>query len=172
MKKIYNVRIADANYARVLHFMDKRRFDLEIPITTTYPVGVPPTHYWLQTRSSLPTMLLLPTCTMELSLIEIHYFRKSTIPAGITDGTTADDATVLDFPEKFDYALLSLARMFYLMYKGGEDKRLELITGIAQENLKKCRGEDEWNTDQITGFQAAPNRAATDWSNEVPWGDW
>lgn len=151
-KKPYSLRTTTTS-PRVLEYIDKRFYDQLRPNQSGSTI---PTGYMLIDKDGLGKFELVPANNLTDTLL-MYYYRRHTIPSGIIAGTTASDATVMDFPAAYTNYLFAWARALYLANKGGEDQRMDFWMRLAVDGLAKARGEDEFLPDDVPGFYVAPN---------------
>lgn len=133
-KYVYDVRLAST--PMTLSHLPLRTFDRVLFNQTA--LGGPTTHYHLSYAQASATansvITLLPNFANG-DTMTLRYYRRITIASAT--------ANTLDIPEDHELGVLSLAKYFYLLDKGGPTERLQGWGGIAEDELKKAIAADK-----------------------------
>ena len=150
-RSVYNLRFRD-NSPRVLFYQYKRDYDFNRPnqVGTATPIA-----YTLVDEGGLGQVELLPANSLT-DVMVMYYYRRHTVPAAITAGTTSADSTVVDFPSKYMHALIALAKTFYLADKGGEEQRMSFWGSTAKMACVEAMKDDDFKADDMPSFTPAP----------------
>lgn len=153
-KKTYDIRLVTP-IPRILVPSSKREHDVYNPNQTLQ--GTPQAYHlrdvWWNPSANTDSpgkVVVFPTpdavCTLDHS-----YYIRHVIPADISGGLTTSDGTTVDFPLRFQTALLALAKMYFLGDRGS-DENLQFWTQMAMDSLQRARHEDEWTPDKDATF--------------------
>lgn len=146
-KKTYNIRLTSP-IARVLEPIMEREYDLLRPdqVATGTPWGYKMTSVWQATGTPPPDspglIVLTPTPDSQV-ILEHTYFVRHVVP------TVAGN--FLEVPLRYQHDLIALAKMYFLGDRGS-DENLAFWTQIAMQGLQRAKVEDEWLSDNNTGF--------------------
>lgn len=139
---------------RNLSYIDRNMYNLLRPTQKDGAgndiLGIP-AYYTLFSWEDTGKIELLPYPNA-VDTCRLNYYRRHVIPAAITTGLTTSDASIVDFPVIYQTTLLALGRMFYLADKGGSQERMTFWTKIAQDQIARAKGNDEFIPSADVGF--------------------
>jgi len=135
---------------RRLQYLEPRLYDQLCPLNEP---GTP-THYHLFSAGATGMMGLYPPATGSLTL---RYWRRMTYGSASATGA-------LDLPEDFEAGLLSLAKYYFLVDKGGEPERIAAWKEEGLAALSQARSMELNQPDQTPGFLPGYLEAAGGWN--------
>lgn len=137
IRSMYSARLMTAN--RALTQINQRDYDRLCPVLT---VDTPRWYTLYVAEGSAPKIRLLPV-PASADFLVLRYVREVTIPSGASD--------VLDIPRDAEFAVLALARGYYLTDKGEEKAAFWLQQGEAA--LREARAREMQDSDMEDRFQ-------------------
>lgn len=137
IRSMYSARLMATN--RALSELHQRDYDRMFP---TLHVDTPCWYTLWSAEGSAPKIRILPVPAAADFLV-LRYVREVTIPSGASD--------VLDIPRDAEFAIISLAKGYYLTDKGEEKAAFWLRTG--EDAIKKARARELQDSDMEDGFK-------------------
>lgn len=147
IRSMYSARLLAAN--RTLTQISQQEYDRLYPNLT---VDVPCWYTLYAAEGSAPKIRLLPAPSAADFLV-LRYMREVTIPSGAND--------VLDIPRDAEFAVISLAKGYYLMDKGEEKAGFWMQQGEVA--LREARGREYQDVDKEDHFRREGSTMPVGW---------